>query len=357
MDLATLREHLAKWSLANKLDGRPSILDRMVGRPVGRLAPSPTGFLHLGNAWAFLLAWLSVRSQNGILILRNEDLDPQRSRAEYLTALIEDLHWLGLDWDFGPASKNNKNNEIEAEFFFQSQRLGLYELIVQYLLSQGLAYECFCSRKEVRLASAPHLDDALVGPLDDRGAPYSGKCRNLSFTEKEQLKASGRKPSLRLNTQDQSISFRDLVYGEQNFSLAECGGDFILKRQDSVFAYQLATAIDDALMGVTEVVRGRDILPSSPRQILILRLLGFTEPNYCHFPLILDRERARLAKRHHSLSLRSLRASGIKASQIIGLLGFWAGCLEHIEEASAKELIPLFSWDKLGKEDKVLEQF
>ena len=228
----------------------------------GRLAPSPTGYMHLGNAWAFLLAWLAARSAAGQVVLRIEDIDPQRSRPEYAAALIEDLTWLGLDWDFGPDKPEPAANAPLGPFE-QSQRGGHYAAAIAEFERAGLTYPCFCTRKELRsLAGAPHVDDA--------GAPYPGTCRHLSPAQQEAMLAAGRRPCLRLRCPAEPITFTDAVLGEQSYTLADCGGDFALRRSDGVMAYQLAVAVDDALMGINQVVRGRDILISTPRQIALL---------------------------------------------------------------------------------------
>ena len=273
-------------------------------RPVrGRLAPSPTGYMHLGNAWAFLLAWLAVRSAGGTLVLRMEDIDPQRSRPEYARALVEDLRWLGLDWDEGPAvdgaipDAGDMAEEGPCGPYFQSARAALYDATLDAMDRAGLVYPCYCTRKELRqLAGAPHVDDA--------GAPYPGTCRHLSPEERRQREAQGRRACLRLRCPEGRFHFQDGLLGEQSFTLEDCGGDFALRRSDGVVAYQLAVALDDALMGITQVVRGRDILTSTPRQLALLRLWGFEPPAYAHIPLLLDGQGERLAKRHQSLGVR-----------------------------------------------------
>ena len=223
---------------------------------IGRLAPSPTGFLHLGNAWAFFLAWLGARSRGGRLILRLEDIDPVRSRPEYAAAIMEDLQWLGLDWD--------------GDTYVQSRRLHLYEQAIAELKAKGLVYPCYCTRKELReLASAPHLPSAggQGEGVGDVGAPYPGACRNLSATERAALETQGRKSCLRLEYLARDVRINDLALGECEFKSSDSGGDFALRRSDGVFAYQLAVSVDDANMGITQVVRGGDILASTPRQL------------------------------------------------------------------------------------------
>lgn len=324
----------------------------------GRLAPSPTGFPHLGNAWAFLLAWLSVRSRGGELVLRLEDIDPQRSRPEYVTALLDDLRWLGLDWDYGPGGLRGEvapwppspegtgawTPGAEGAFFYQSRRAAVYAAALAALEAAGASYPCFCTRRELRqLAGAPHVDD--------RGAPYPGTCRRLTPEERAARLAAGRRPCMRLRCPDGVWRFEDAVMGPQAATLEQCGGDFALRRSDGVIAYQLATALDDGLMGITEVVRGRDILPSTPRQLALLRLLGLPAPQYAHFPLLLDNDGERLAKRHQSLALAALRAQGCSPRAIIGYLGRLAGCLPQPRPAHPQELAPAFSWACVPRED------
>lgn len=313
-------------------------------RICGRLAPSPTGYVHLGNAWAFLLAWLAARARKGVLVLRLEDIDPQRSRPEFAAALLQDLRWLGLDWDQGP--------DVGGPLgpYEQSRRASAYAQALARLEAAGLTYPCFCTRKELRLlAAAPHVDDA--------GAPYPGTCRQLSAMQREALFRSGRKAAVRLRCPDASVAFEDALLGPQSFRLAECGGDFALRRSDGVVAYQLAVAVDDALMGVNQVVRGRDILPSTPRQIVLLRLLGHDAPAYAHIPLLLDGEGQRLAKRHQSLALRALREQGASARRIVGLLSRLAGLNPRGLPVSPAELLPDFSLERLpGADQRVTER-
>lgn len=314
-------------------------------RPVrGRLAPSPTGYLHLGNAWAFLLAWLAARAQDGEVLLRIEDIDPQRSRPEYTAAVLEDLNWLGLDWDFGPGAKDVADAAASVGPYEQSCRGALYAEALARLEQAGLTYPCFCTRKELRsLAAAPHVDDV--------GAPYPGTCRRLTPAQREAFLARGRRPCVRLRCPEDAVRFTDAVQGPQCLTLADCGGDFALRRSDGVVAYQLAVAVDDALMGITQVVRGRDILPSTPRQIALLRLLGHAVPQYAHVPLLLDQEGQRLAKRHAALSLRSLRQAGAAARDIIGLLGLLANVNPGGGPAAPSELLPGFALSRLPGDD------
>lgn len=314
---------------------------------VGRLAPSPTGLLHLGNAWAFLLAWLSARSQGGRVLLRMEDLDPQRSRQAFADAILQDLAWLGLDWDAGPDTASGAESAVEP--LVQSRRGHIYAEALARLEAAGLTYPCFCSRKELRqLASAPHLGE--------EEAPRADPCRNLDTATRHSLLAAGRHAALRLRCPDEAITFDDAVMGPQRFAPGDFGGDFALRRSDGVVAYQLAVAVDDGLMGVTEVVRGRDLLPSTPRQLLVMRFLGLAAPRYAHIPLLLDAGGERLAKRHASLSLAALRARGVAPARIVGYLAGLAGINPGGAPAHPQELVGRFSLKALPRTDmRVME--
>ena len=283
----------------------------------GRFAPSPTGLMHLGNAWSFFLAWLGARSAGGRVILRHEDIDPDRSRQSWMDAMERDLSWLGLDWDEGSSHGPHAP-------YHQSLGGPLYDRALDALKAQGLVYPCYCTRKELRmLAGAPH---GAADGLGDAGAAYPGTCRSLTAEERAQKEAEGRKPALRLRCPDDDVeTFDDLVLGPQRISLKSCGGDFALRRSDGVWAYQLAVVVDDMRMGVTQVVRGEDILLSTPRQLLLYRLLGGTPPQYAHIPLLHDEEGERLAKRHHSLSIAALREKGCSPFAVIGYFAHLAG--------------------------------
>ncbi|MBO4335835.1 MAG: tRNA glutamyl-Q(34) synthetase GluQRS [Desulfovibrio sp.] len=309
---------------------------------VGRLAPSPTGLLHLGNAWAFLLAWLACRAQKGRLILRIEDIDPQRSRPEFVSAILDDLRWLGLDWDEGPDRGGAHGPYV------QSKRLAEYALALDRLAQLGYLYPCFCTRKELKsLANAPHLED--TGPV------YPGTCRNLSDELRRKRIAQGQRYTLRLACPEMAVDFDDAICGPQHLQPCDWGGDFALRRSDGVVSYQLAVALDDAAMGVTQVVRGRDILFSTPKQILLLRLLGKSVPaQYAHIPLLLNAEGERLAKRHQSLTLAALRTRGVRPERLIGFLSSLAGLNPGAQAIKPLELVPAFSFSKLPQVDVCL---
>lgn len=304
---------------------------------VGRFAPTPSGALHLGNLFCSLLAWLSAKAQGGEIVLRIEDLDRERTDPAFTAQCEHDLRLLGLNWDRGGTAG--------GETYFQSERTEYYERLLARLQQKGIVYPCFCSRAELHAASAPHASDGEV--------LYSGKCRGLTKAEIAQL-SKGRSPALRLRVPDKTISFCDLHYGavEQNL-MSECG-DFILRRSDGVFAYQLAVVGDDGAMGVTEVVRGRDLLSSTPRQIYLFQLLGLPVPRFAHTPLLLDEEGRRLSKREKDMSLAGLLERGYTPEDVVGRLAYLAGLLERPEPAEAKELIPLFDWGKVPRADILL---
>ena len=293
----------------------------------GRFAPSPTGFLHPGNLFCALIAYLSCRSQGGRFLVRIEDLDPLRCPKRLSDACLSDLSYLGLVSDEAP--------------LFQSQRAGCYRRQADRLFSMGLIYPCFCTRRDLHAAFAPNRGDA--NPV------YSGRCRGLSPEEAAAL-ARLRRPALRLRVPQETISFVDGHLGAFSQCLPEACGDFIIRRSDGLYAYQLAVVTDDAESGVTEVVRGADILASTPRQILLQRLLGFPTPRYFHIPLVTDETGRRLAKRNADISLPALSRRHSKG-EILGMLGFAAGLLEAPRETTLGELTRLFSWEKVPKED------
>jgi len=303
---------------------------------VGRFAPSPSGYMHPGNLLAMLLAWLDCRSQGGEMIFRMEDLDPARSKRVYMDALAEDLRWLGLDWDRGwpdPASA-------------QSTRGGLYEEAFRTLEAKGLVYPCWCSRSErLAAASAPHPGEAEF----DSGC----RCAHLSPAERAARLASDRPPAWKLRCPDETIAVQDGHYGQLRQNPAREIGDFIIRRADGVFAYQLAVSVDDMLMGVTRVVRGRDLLASAPRQKWLIETLGGTAPAYCHSPLITAGD-GKLSKRLGSLSTQELRRTQ-RPEDVIGRLAFLCGLIDRDGPLTAAELLSGFSWEKVKREDLPIE--
>lgn len=309
----------------------------------GRFAPSPSGEIHLGNAWAALLAWLQVRHAGGAFVLRVEDLDSERCRSEYISALIEDLQWLGLDWDEGPDRKG------EFSPYLQSARQEYYEKALQSLRRKDLIYPCFCTRADIRAAaSAPHSNSSILR--------YPGTCRELNF---ERINAvSGRvlkNYSYRFKLRDCSVSFHDLVYGPYVINPYRELGDFILQRSDEIFAYQLAVVVDDGEMQITHVLRGSDLLPSTSQQILLFQSLGYPVPEFAHIPLLYGVDGRRLSKRHGAITLRHFREQGVKPEQIIGQLGYWAGLLDKLISVQARELIPYFDLYKLPRHEIIVK--
>ena len=288
---------------------------------IGRFAPSPSGRMHLGNVFSALMAWLSARSLGGRMLLRIEDLDPDRSKAVYIDALRQDLQWLGLDWD--------------REMPLQSTRTEVYASYFDRLP----VYPCYCTRNELHSASAPHGTDGNL--------LYAGTCRGLTAAQRA---AKTRNPAWRVQVPGEEISFTDRVYGPVTQDLSTCCGDFILRRADGVYAYQLAVVCDDALGGVTQVVRGRDLLDSTPRQIWLYRTLGFPVPEFCHVPLLVAPDGRRLSKREQDLDLGHLQQN-YSASELIGLLAYSTGLIPEFVPMSPEELLPYFSWDKIRPED------
>ena len=308
-------------------------------RPVrGRFAPSPSGRMHLGNLFAALLAWLDVRSLGGEMLLRMEDLDPDRCKRSYTLQLADDLRWLGLDWDTGWSES--------APEYSQSNRTACYEDAFRKLESQRLVYPCYCSRKELLAASAPHASDGA--------RVYSGRCRSLTAEEKAALTEEGRRPAWRVRVPAETVSFVDGNFGPRSQRLDTACGDFILRRSDGVYAYQLAVCEDDGRMGVTRVVRGWDLLSSTPRQIWLLKQLGYTPPDYIHAPLLVAPDGRRLSKRDRDLDMGVLRER-YTPEQLTGLLAHAAGLLDRPEPIKPYDLVPLFSWEKVGREDRVIQ--
>ena len=307
-------------------------------RPIrGRFAPSPSGRMHLGNLFAALLAWLDIRSLGGEMLLRMEDLDPDRCKPEYLDQLADDLLWLGLDWDLGWRA-----GETE---YCQSHRTAYYAAAFQKLADRGLVYPCYCSRRELLAASAPHASDGA--------RVYDGHCRGLTPAQREELERQGRRPAWRVKVPAREIAFTDGNFGPQSQRLdTECG-DFILRRSDGVYAYQLAAAEDDGRMGVTRVVRGWDLLSSTARQLWLLEELGYTPPDYCHLPLLRAPDGRRLSKRDRDLDMGLLRQR-YTPEALAGRLACTAGLIDRPEPVRPWELVKEFSWSKVGTGDRTV---
>ena len=294
-------------------------VDQMaVLKPVGRFAPTPSGRMHLGNVFAALIAWASVRSRDGEMVLRMEDLDTQRTSAEFAQVLREDLAWLGLDYD--------------RETPPQSQRSEVYDRYFDMLKERGLLYPCYCTRSQLHGVNAPHLSDGTY--------VYPGTCRNLTEPPK------GRIPSWRVMVTDKLWTVEDKCQGHYELNLATDCGDMVVRRADGVYVYQLAVTVDDGEAGVTEVVRGMDLLSSAPRQMYLQELFGFPHPEYGHVPMLLAPDGRRLSKRDKDLDLGELRKR-VSPQQLIGTLAYAAGLIDHKASLSAKELAGEFTWEKL----------
>ena len=282
--------------------------------------------MHLGNVFAAMIAWLSVRSRGGQLVLRMEDLDTQRTSAEFAQVLREDLLWLGLDWD----------HEMPA----QSQRSHVYDRYFDILRQKGLLYPCYCTRSQLHSVNAPHLSDGTY--------VYPGTCRGLTQPPAD------RKPAWRVQVPQRVYSLEDMGRGHFEQDLRTDCGDFVVRRADGVYVYQLAVTVDDGEAGVTEVVRGMDLLGSAPRQMYLQELFGFQHPAYGHVPMLMAPDGRRLSKRDRDLDLGQLRLK-VKPEQLLGVLAYSAGLLEKPEAISARELASVFTWNNLRREDILLD--
>ena len=296
---------------------------------VGRFAPTPSGRMHLGNVFAALIAWLSVRSQGGSLVLRMEDLDTERTKAEYAQILREDLLWLGLDWD--------------TEMSPQSERSAVYTRYFEKLLDEGLLYPCYCTRSQLHSVNAPHLSDGTY--------VYPGTCAALTDGQRA---AMGRAPAWRVRVPDRQWTVEDLAQGTFRQNLKDDCGDFVVRRADGVYVYQLAVTVDDGEAGVTEVVRGLDLLGSAPRQMYLQELFGFSHPQYAHVPMLLAPDGRRLSKRDRDLDLGVLRGC-LPPEALIGSLAAAAGLIDRSEPVSARELTGEFCWSRLKKDSIFLD--
>ncbi len=287
------------------------------------------------------MSYASAKSQGGKWILRIEDLDRQRCRPEFSSQIVDDLLWLGLQPDEGPGAASDGGHGP----YYQSLRDDIYSRAFDTLRSQGLTYECFCRRQDLTAASAPHASDGHT--------IYARTCLNLSETQKAELRLS-RNPAWRLKLPDEVSSFVDGHYGTHSANLATDRGDFILRRSDGNFAYQLAVVTDDALMGVNEVVRGRDLLPASHEQSFLLHALGHDAPRYCHFPLLLSPDGARLSKRDRSLAMDKIREK-LKPDELIGLMAWVVKIQNHWSPMSLDAFVTAFNWDLIPKDDITID--
>ena len=302
----------------------------MEKRPIGRFAPTPSGRMHLGNVFAALLSWLSPKSQGGGWILRMEDLDTLRTKTEYAELLRDDLRWLGLDWD----------QETEP----QSARSAVYDRYFDQLREKNLLFPCYCTRSQLHNVNAPHLSDGTY--------VYAGTCRALTDAQRA---AQKRQPSWRVMVPDREFSLHDLVQGDYRENLLTDCGDFVVRRADGVYVYQLAVTVDDGESGVTEVVRGWDLLGSAPRQMYLQELFGFEHPQYAHIPMLMAPEGRRLSKRDQDLDMGALRQR-LKPEELIGVLANAAGLTETAAPISAAELANIFDWSKIGGKEIVVTE-
>ncbi|RIX48616.1 tRNA glutamyl-Q(34) synthetase GluQRS [Paenibacillus nanensis] len=295
----------------------------------GRFAPTPSGLLHIGNALSALAAWLQIRQADGEFILRIEDIDKPRSRPAYAEQQQDDLLWLGIDWDEGPRA-GGPHAPYE-----QSKREELYEDALQELLRKGRTYPCYCSRSELAsIASAPH-------GLSSEGAAYPGFCRHLTDEERAEKEAK-KTPALRFIMPPEPIEFLD---GSSDSPIRYDGdalGDFVVKRADGMYSYQLAVTVDDAAMGITDVLRGADLLDSTPRQLALYEALGKQPPSFTHVPLVMSESGERLSKRDKSLTLASIRDGGAQPERLVGAIAYMAGWVDRLEPVASRELIPLY---------------
>jgi len=301
---------------------------------ITRLAPSPTGALHLGNARTFLLTWLHARQAGGTILMRIDDLDGPRVKKGREQQALDDLTWLGLDWDEADATLR------------QSERASVYDEAIRALLDAGLAYPCVCTRSEIAAAaSAPH------GP---EGPRYPGTCRGRFATPRDAESATGRAPALRFAAPHGEVTFEDQLFGTQTFSPAEETGDFPIRKRDGTAAYQLATVVDDVATGIDLVIRGADLLASTARQIQLIAALRLRVPAYLHLPLVVGPDGRRLAKRHGDTRLAALRGAGWSAHRTVGWLAATAGLAAPGEELAARALVERYDPAGLSAETVVV---
>lgn len=302
--------------------------------PVGRYAPSPTGRMHFGNIFTAVLSWLSVRSRGGRWVLRIEDLDPQRSKAEYARQIEDDLDWLGLSWDEGGTECKGSHGP-----YCQSLRHDFYERTLAVLAEKKMIYPCFCRRADILATQAPHAADGRV--------VYSGRCRPAAKPPFDVTFVEGR-GATRLFVPDEDITFTDGICGPQRVNLAHHCGDFLLRRADGAWSYQLAVVADDAAMGITEVLRGNDLLLSAAQQIYLYRLLGYAVPEFVHTPLVCNAAGQRLSKRDNSMSMEELRCRFTPA-ELLGKVAFAGGLTDTSEPCTTAELLGVFDRSRITR--------
>lgn len=332
-----------------------------MNRVRGRWAPTPSGLLHVGSARTALVTWLSVRAQGGTLVWRLEDLDPPRTVPGTAEAALEDLAWLGLDWDEGP-DRGGAHGP-----YCQSERGAVYEAALAHLAAAGRLFPCRRSRKDLQeLAVAPHdlppPESEGVRELAADGTPYPAAWRPQDLpadwyrpfadpTNRSPTRPRRRDAALRFVVEEGEVVFDDAVYGPCRQNVARQVGDVVLKRRDGLYAYQLAVVVDDLAMGISEVVRGVDLLASTPRQIQLIEALGGQVPRYAHLPLVLNREGEKLSKRDGALTLRALRAAGVRPEALVGYLAHSLGLRERPRALSPKELLEGFSFERIVRQD------
>jgi glutamyl-tRNA synthetase len=311
----------------------------------GRLAPSPTGALHLGNARSFLIAWLSIRSRGGTLLLRMEDLDHPKVKPQAAEEALADLRWLGLDWDEGP----DLGGPVGP--YVQSQRISHYAAALAVLQASGRVYPCVCTRKDVEAGqSAPHPGE--------EGTAYGGECRQrfASYDEAAATLPAGRLPAWRFAADGGALAFEDGFHGRQQESAAHAAADFVIARHPQGAGYMLAVVVDDAAMGVTEVLRGDDLLGATYHQLRLYQALGLPPPRFIHVPLVVSPDGRRLAKRHGDTRIAALRQQGVRPSQVVGLLAEWCGWAAPGEELLPAALLPRFRLDTIPRTPVVLTE-
>ncbi len=303
-----------------------------VDNTVGRFAPSPTGRIHAGNIFAALLSWLYVKSRGGEIVLRIEDLDEERSKSQYADMVQRDFETLGLTWDRGP--------------YFQQNRTEAYRVAYEQIKEKGRIYPCFCTRADLRVLSAPHFGEKTV---------YPGLCKNLSETEQQtrldklrrQTNDPTRLPAMRLEVESCRIEFDDIFQGHYGQQLEKDCGDFILRRTDGAFAYQLAVVVDDAEQGINTVIRGIDLLSSTPQQIYLQNLLSYSQPTYAHFPLFIAPDNKRLAKRNRYAQIDALLDTFKTPEGVIGHIAYKGGLISVDEPTTPEELLACYDLEKL----------
>ncbi len=300
---------------------------------IGRLAPSPTGAQHLGNARTYLLAWLSARSQGGRVFLRIEDIDSPRVKLWATQQAIDDLRWLGLDWDEGPDVDGGHGPYVQTE------RRQLYDAALQRLIQADQVYPCTCTRTDIdAAASAPH--ETIDGPI------YPGTCANWRYGHELPLEGTY---CWRFRTRDCNVAIHDRLCGVKAMNVPKQLGDFPVTRKNLQAAYQLAVVVDDETMGITEVVRGDDLFPSAFRQVALINALGYKSPEYVHVPLVVGADGRRLAKRHGDTRLSQYREQGVKPEQIIGWAAHSAGLTADERPVPAYSLVTDFDWGRVSR--------